>query len=208
MSSAIEQLAALEAEIPGAKQREAEAQAALDHVPRQAQEDQAPLREYRERVGEGEPEDPALEKRLRRELAEKQRERGLTVRAEQIPYGGGQFDIRMVAVDQGAEDHHRGAVRAREAAEARLREFVSVNLARIEAEDLEAAEKMAAEGTAVLQAGHRLMAAWEQTLSRKTRLYVLAGHEALIGTVPANPFAGLQGSPQEAPLCRAEAFWK
>jgi hypothetical protein len=197
-------LAVLETAVAEAKQREQAAHTALQDVPRQAARDQAPLTAYYERVGAGESEDLELEQRLKAELAAKQQ--GLTVTAEKIPYGAGAFDIRMVVSDEAAEARHRGAVAARKAAEASLREFVERNIGRLMAEDLPAAQATAAEGTEVLQAAHRLLAQWEARRAQHARLAVLIGRESLLGTIPANPFAWAADSPREAPLCMPEAF--
>ena len=113
----------------------------------------------------------------------------------------------MVATDAAAEARHRGAVAARERAEAELREFATRNIGRLMAEDLPALEAEAAEGTAVLQAAHRLLRAWEVRRSEQARLAVLIGRESLLGGMAVNPFGWAADAPTEAPLCLPEAFW-
>ena len=65
--SAKEEMAALDEAVAEALRRERAEAAMLAEVPRRVLREQEPLTSYYERVGEGEPEDRTLEKKLKRE---------------------------------------------------------------------------------------------------------------------------------------------
>jgi hypothetical protein len=198
-------LAERDAAVQEAKQRVGDAETEVREASRRLTRAEEPLLDYHRAVGRGDQRpDDKLEDRLRAELADATG--GLTMRPEQIPFGGGMSEVRLVGVDAAAEARLEGAKEALRDREGELKGYVGRHLGELAAERAPRSQEIEQAANAVLTQARQINAEWERERSWWARVCVLAEREALLATLPHNPMAWLQEAPREAGLPLPEPF--